>query len=585
MFAWILIILMALFCGLALWRAQSKGISAGQAICNLARRYPILLVSAAFPLSALLVAGSRDFYSVESSIAAVAIWIVAAFVFKRWRAPLEWNLLRTVDRAMPGLLTVAGLAVLVAISTFFYENEPFVSDSCIELAHAQIFNSGRMKLTPPPPELLPFLNNVYGLVREGVWRSQYFPGHILTVAAFNAFGVPWLTNPLLGAAALWLVFSIGNSLHDRKTGLLAATLLLFSPFFLILQSEMMSHGSTLFYCLAAVRLLCCPWKNDAPKRPIHWEWLGGFCLGMALASRPLSALPTAAAVILLPPGTWAAPRPAGQRRWLAAFLGGLIPIAFLLFDNYVATGSPFKAGYHLTHPELHQLGFHGDFTWRVGLSNSLDKLANWNVWLFGWPFSYYLTVGILFGLRKARRSDWILLAMTFLLLFAYTFYVFHDNFLGPRFLYESQGWMAILAARGCAEIFRLLRRLLEGCMDRKLLARACMLALIPFLAAGPITAAELMTDHNYRGLIVSRREMLLEPIRPLLDDPNAVVFVRFEHTDYLLIYNMRFYPQGPLFALDRKEENAVFMRAFPGRKFYMLDRGVLTPLASGERGS
>ena len=576
MFAWILLAVLIVIGLVAAAVAQLRGLAPVEVLRRLAVGQGMWISAAALPVSLFFVLAIRDYpLSIVLSVT-VGLAVLLRVMFALWPRALQAPLPAVMERWFPAGIALAGLVVLAAVSTFLYDNEPFVSDSCIELGHAQIYNRLHMAAPAPPPELLPFLNNVYGLVREGVWRSQYFPGHILAIAAGNAFGASWLINPLFGAGALFLLVSIGASLYDRRTGQLAAILLLFSPFFLILQSEMMSHGSTLFFSLAAVRLLCCPWKSRG--RPRRLEFLGGLCLGMALASRPLSALPVAAVVILAPPFLWSTEGRRGARRWGWAALGGLLPISFLLFDNYVATGNPFTAGYHLTHPELHQLGFHGEFTWRVGLGNSLEKLSKWNIWLFGWPFSSYTTVLALFLMKKARRPDTLFLLMTVLLLVAYTFYVFHDNFFGPRFLYEAQGWMALLAARGCAEIYRWLRQVLEGLELRRRLAGVCFLALVPFLASGPLQAYEIVQTMNYRGMVLARRDLMIKPLEPFLNDPSAVVFVNYKYPDYLFIYNIRYYPDGPLFPIDLGEKNEVMYRAFPQRKFYRLTHGVVTPI-------
>lgn len=576
MFTWLFLLIAVVFGAAVTYFARRKGLSGTDLIRISARLQPAFLAAIAVAVVLLFVLDTYYVPAVVEFAAPTAVGLLIAGLLWRTHVLPKLHVPQTIDRYFGPLIGIAGLAALVAISTFFYENEPFVSDSCIELAHAEIFSSGKMKLSPPPPELLPFLNNIYGLVRDDVWRSQYFPGHIVCMAAANLAGIPWAVNPILGAGCLWLLYSIAGSLYGKRTGQLAALLLLFSPFFLILQSEMMSHGSTLFFTLAAFRLLCAP--LSARSRPWQ-EWLGGFCLGMALISRPLSALPAAAVIMAAPPFIWSADQNRGPRRWLWAAAGGVIPIAFMLFDNYVATGNVLSPGYSLTHPELHRLGFHGDFTLKIGVHNSVEKLSLWNIWLFGWPLTSYATVIALFVMRRAQRADWLFLVMTLLLSFAYTFYVFHDDYFGPRFLYEAEGWMAILAARGCAEIYRGLRNALKGLEMQRHLAGLCALVLLVLLVNAPFKAWQVTEFKGYRNFIVARRENLIKPLKPYLDDPSAVVFVNFSYPDYLFIYSMRYYPDGPLFPVDLGERNKAFIEAFPDRNYYRLAGGIVSPMS------
>ncbi len=558
-----------------------------------------------FALPAMVVVLVRQWSSAEKALAFAAIAAISLVIWMlTGRRTSTSDLMKRCwnARCILWAIAAAGLAIFGCISYFFFEHMPFVSDCIVEFAQARLYTQGHLTWNAPPPEVAPFLNCVYSYIHHGIWRSQFFPGGILLIALGDFFRASWLVNPLLGAGSLMLVHAIGASLYGRNTGRLAAVLLLCSPMFILIQSEMMSHGATLFFSLAGFYLLCCPQRKSANcgagcqpascapdvralKAAFVSEWLGGFCLGIALITRPLSALPAAMIIIAAPPMVWASNPYRGGRKWFAAAAGGILPIAFLMYDNYVATQSIWHCGYQFTNTELHQLGFRDSFRLPVAIEHCVSNLTAWNEWFLGWPISSFLSVAALFILgvhrKTLQRSDLLLLAMTVLLIVLYFFYAYQDTWFGPRFLYESLGWMAILAARGCAEMYRWLKERLPQWSAAQV-ANWCALALVPFLLAGPLRATELFRERGYKNLMNNRRESLLEPIERagILNNPKAVVFVSTIHPEIVFMWNTAFFPTGPLFPKDMGDQkNATFMKAFPGRVYYRLDgKGNLTAL-------
>lgn len=161
---------------------------------------------------------------------------------------------------------VAGavFALFATLAVLAYRMHPLSMDE-----YAPVFQAGafaRGSLTGEiPPELLPRFGR--GFVawfftasgETGQVVSNYWPGHALLLTPFVLLGVPWLLNPLLGAASLLLIAHIARSVSDDPTaGGWAILLTIASPAFVVMSISFYSMPAHLFLNLAFAALLLRP---------------------------------------------------------------------------------------------------------------------------------------------------------------------------------------------------------------------------------------------------------------------------------------------------------------------------------------
>ncbi|HET7178064.1 MAG TPA: glycosyltransferase family 39 protein, partial [Solirubrobacterales bacterium] len=157
--------------------------------------------------------------------------------------------------------------------------------------------------------------------------SDWSPGApLLYAAAFYATGGPRegvarIVEALLGAAAIVVVFLLGERLGGRGAGLIAALGVAVYPPFIHSTGELMSEPPAIFTLPAA--LLAFLWAGDRERL---WAWLlPGFLFGLTALIRPEYALVGAAFAAL------AAVRVGRARGWRPGLAGAaLLVAAFLL---------------------------------------------------------------------------------------------------------------------------------------------------------------------------------------------------------------------------------------------------------------
>ena len=143
---------------------------------------------------------------------------------------------------------------------------------------------------------------------------------------------PWLTAPLCGGVLLFAVLKLGQMRDGALGGLLAATLVAFSPFFLFNAGSYFSGISA-----AAVGLLFC-WAGLAFLQ--HPRWPNAICAGLALGM--LGLIRNQNVVLFGSPFAVQFLLQARQRHYRLApgiILGGLPFFTALLLYNYAVFGS------------------------------------------------------------------------------------------------------------------------------------------------------------------------------------------------------------------------------------------------------
>jgi len=474
------------------------------------------------------------------------------------------------------LTTLALLETGLAVATLHYVfvNTAHIVDGSDQIFHAKMLAQGHLSI--PTPEWIRFFRNE-NMIEGTRWYSQYPPGFIVLLALGEWLHVPWLVNPLVGAAIVIATYHLGKELYSERTGRIAAILALSSPFLLFLCAEYMNHATALLLftleLIFAARFLRRKTLSDGLAAGFFFAWL--------FSTRPWTAF-----ALNLPVGIFLLPR-FFSRLYSRSFMGfalgaGLILIALGWF-NYHTNGSPLTFGYIKLYGASHYPGF-GKAAWgpphtvSKGIVDSLLDLARLNEVLFEWPFPSLIFIFILFGAKRKRSWDWLLLATAVSLLALYATYFFRLPSYGPRFLFEASTGLFLLTARGMTVAKRLLGAHLCHPKNRPavVLTLVTVTLLSTVLIFFPRRANEYKEPRYLSGTtrnIVGARELLRSH-----PEQSFLFFVPPYDFAILLGENSPSFKQAAIFARDLGDaENPELCREFPNHLPLRLNEGVIQP--------
>ncbi|UCD30420.1 MAG: glycosyltransferase family 39 protein [Planctomycetota bacterium] len=353
-------------------------------------------------------------------------------------------------------LTVTMLLTFLTSVLFNYivfESFPNVIDEIAMLFQAKLLATGR--LFAETPKLIDFFDTEFIVADGPRWYGKYFIGSSLILIPGVWLGVPWIINPILSTAAIYLTYIIGFNLFNDKIARVATLLMLISPFRVVIFASMMSHP----VCLVTMTLFALS-AIKAVKDPTRFGWalVAGSSLGFALNCRPLTAVAMGSVIGLAALYNM----PWRQFRWqtVAAFVAPLLLFAFVFFSyNKALTGDIFVTPFNKWSPNDH-LGFGPDVGleyWpEVDRGYSLEKALFKNTYfnleglginLLGWGHVTFLLLlwPILFSSWPKRT--WALAAIVAGLMLAYFFYITHAVLAGlPRYWSEVMPMMFMIVA-------------------------------------------------------------------------------------------------------------------------------------------
>jgi len=479
------------------------------------------------------------------------------------------------------LICALALFSTAAVAYFAFERLPHLEDEVAYLFQARTMARGRLTVpSPAHPDSfwMPFV-----LDHNGRRFGKYPPGWPAVLAVGTAAQVPWLVNPILAAMALYLVYRLGKTLYDERTGLVAAALGLLSPLFLVLGGSFLSHMVSLVWLL--LFSLWFLWTTQGRSR---WYAIGaGVAVGMAALTRSLTAVAYALPFILYSLAQVVRRRQAHWRWYLLVAAAGSGVALLLPAYQAIVTGDPWLNPYLLWWP-YDRLGFGpgigampGGHSPHYAWINLQQDLSNAATDVLGWPGLSWLPLLMGLGLRPRRNREWLLLLPACCLVAAYLFYWIGSpaRLWGPRYYYEGFGGLWLLAAAGLIKAWDLAagwrhwaRPTLAG-----LLAAMVAIGLVTTLpdrmqeAHGfyGITRAQMRPIEEaglHQALVIVYAERWLEygamlgEMSPLLDDD--VIYAR---------------GSGP-------DVDAEVVAEFPGRSVYYLTQGQLTPYPPAGQG-
>ena len=486
----------------------------------------------------------------------------------------RWNLFEKIPW---WVFPVVLFFVACLISTYTYEHLPFNMDSAAEIFTARTLQKGRVSVNPPPQECLDYFAHLGLFVHQGKWISQFPPGHAFTLAIGFLINAAWLIGPVSGALTACLCYRIGQICFDNSTAKTAVALFCSSPFVLLYSSEYLNHSTALLFFSVGLYGFVLWWKNNEASAAA----LSGFGIGYCAITRPLTALGVTLPLALLGIGTILLSRNlrVALQRIISGSCGLIVVVLFIcLFCayNFYTTGDVLTSGYVAHFGTGHNPGFGvapngAQHTIGKGIGSAIENIVLLNRHLFNLPFPSLLFIVTFFLLPNKRLIwDYIFLSLAISLILAYMTYWYHENFFGPRFMFELSLILCCLTARGIKS--------LETNLS-KLLALPTIAVLLTYMIA--IT---IQTD------IVQRLRMWNESAAPI----SAILHFESEHSYqyssnvYLIDGNYSsavafIDPElcsGPFILRDG--ENAVQCGKLLGSRIFRVDRNnVVIPINAG----
>ena len=521
--------------------------------------------------------------------------------FRRWLGTTEpGEGSGAVDR-FPLWCAAWVLVSSAALALWSYQRHPHVPDEVVYLLQARYLADGMLTMPLPPAPLAFNLDLMYYDATR--WFSPVPPGWPFVLAIGAWAGVPWLVNPILGAANVLLAHGVLASMYERRVARLATLLLAMSPWFVFMSMNFMTHQLTLLFALlgaAAVARLRADRAHRGKVRgsTLTLTMLGGVAIGGASLVRPLEGLATALLLGLwsLPPRWWTQfTRPASFMPSAVLALGAAAGGAVVRPYNRLMTGDPsyfpimaYIDKYYVKGSNDLGFGANRGLGWS-GLDpfpghGPIDVVVNANlnvtaigIELLGWATGSLLAIYLLFALRRLRREDWWHVAVLVVIAGIHSLYWFSGGpDFGARYWYLVIVSCAALTARGVVAVGDSLTSpagadgvdAMAGAQTR-VTTGALALTLAALLTFVPWRAIDKY--YHYRGMRPDVREIDMQ--RSL---GRSLVFIRGKrHPDYAsaVIYNpIDLAAAVPLYAWDASPEaRAEALRVYADRPVWFID--------------
>jgi hypothetical protein len=365
-----------------------------------------------------------------------AVCVAAAFWRFTWPASKAMELLGSHERFAS--LTCIFLLTLTAIMV--YKNTAFSMDEYAAVFQAKVFAAGHLTGKWPPSVIdwlvPPGFNGAFLVASRlsGNTIEAYWPGFALLLAPFELLNVPWLCNPCLAGASLYLIHRITLELSgDRNRAGWAVLFAFASGAFIANAISFYSMQAHLTLNLLYAWLLLKP----SPKRAFAAGVVGSFAL---VLHNPFPHTIFAAPWIIAL---------ARSTRGPAAFFSlalGYLPILMILGFGWMQLRSTLVDG-HADHNLVVSL-MSAVFSWPDKSMINTRVAAAAKMWIWAVPCLFvFAAVGI-----YRRRDDgrtWLLALSAILTFVGYVFVIF-DQGHGWGYRYFHSAWGVIPVLAGCA---------------------------------------------------------------------------------------------------------------------------------------
>ncbi|MFB6311696.1 MAG: glycosyltransferase family 39 protein, partial [Salinirussus sp.] len=306
-------------------------------------------------------------------------------------------------------IIVAVLAGIVAVwlSLDLFPYRSINHDEGVYLNQAAMLLDGRLAIEPPVRGSL----RPWFFVQNGdVLYPKYTPVAAAIFATGMALGEPALALGPIAAATVILTYATGAEAFDSRIGLVAAVLLVASPFFVIQSAVFLSYLPTL------ALLLLFAWAYLRADRTDD-EWVAAFAgaaVGIAFFSRPFTTVLFAAPFIAHTCWKiWVAPDPTFRRSLITA-IPGLLGVGVALGYNRLMTGAALRFPYEAFGPHdgpgfgrRELLGYVVDYDLELAFESARIALSTFATrWTVAPPIGIILgAIGLVRVLERGRNAD------------------------------------------------------------------------------------------------------------------------------------------------------------------------------------
>jgi hypothetical protein len=423
---------------------------------------------------------------------------------------------------------------------------PNSADEFAYLFQAEDMSHGRFSSVAH--ELPEFFEFHHLLQKDGKWMGRFPPGYPLLLSiAYILHLPPFVINVVLGIILLFCFHRFVNEAYNERIALWSLVILTLTGFFIFNSASFFSHAMSGLFSLLCIWML---YRYFGAQRMVTGV-LAGLFLGMVFITRYYTAM-----LVILPFVAYAVYKLKGKSFGLFAWmaLGGIFPIAFLLWYNFSTTGSPFMLVTQWGFDD-ETLGFVRGHTPAKGLKFTMKRL----VMFIHWCSPQLLLLYAFYIIQKVRKfrdavdhpEDYLFM----LLIIGYFFY-YHSggNQYGPRFYFEALPFLIV---------FVVVRVLNSG-------AKFPLALLISSLLFQVIKIPLIAVHEN--DVVVERQDIYVQVQKQGIS--NAIVFISSDVSVLRpmppedLNRNDKQYQNGVLYARDLGEKNILLMNYYPSRKFY-----------------
>lgn len=327
---------------------------------------------------------------------------------------------------IPLILLASVLAAFTA--TFTLGNFAFSGDEYSYTFQAKILSSGKLYASPPP---LAEAFTLHHVINDGKWYGRYTLGWPAILAL--SLKASWLLKAAISGAATLFTFFLASRLFNRKTAIIASTIMATSPFFVFNAASFYPHAASLLFSgVFALFFLKCLNKNSKTL-----QLIAGSGLGAVFLIRPIDA-----AIIVLPLAAYSITtvrnaKLLAKRLWLAATIAAALA-GIQLAANHILSGSILTFPYGTYDPTE-------NFALKaVSISHLFYRLGLLALWM---PLS---ALALFARKQKATLLLSSIIATNILTYLAFP-YTGGDQF-GPRYYFPSVLTLAILAGSALSRI-------------------------------------------------------------------------------------------------------------------------------------
>lgn len=469
------------------------------------------------------------------------------------------------------LICLASLIIGISISWGIFDAVPHLEDEHATLYQAKLFANG--KVTNPDTSLfasfwVPFVVNCNGHL-----FSKYTPGYSFVLALGVISHTPWLINPILAALGLFAVFLFCKEIYDERTGLMAASLGLISPMYMMLSGTFLSHSLSFtlltFFAWAFIKM-----HKKESTRAMRYAVLCGSLMGFAIITRPWTAVGIGSPFAIYAVAKFIRSPKSYWKLYLATITCCLLIASLLPLYNTITTGNPLTNTYTLIW-SYDTIGFgptHGShgYTLEKMWRNLKTDIQEFNQFSLGWPVVQgygiplaWIVIFLGLLLPKREKKDWLVITPVITLMMAYmAYWARSGGIYGPRYYTEALPFVWIIVSRGLLKF--------EQYKINYWITRAALLVFVMWniiMVTQPVfeKCRDLYNINRDDARIIEKANI-----------HQAIVFV---YSDYWTKYaNLNW--KNPIdladadviYASDRGEENQKVIEAFPGRHIYYYNR-------------